>query len=279
MMPTGLSNQCQQFINSFDTDSSLSDCTSALINATQAFTPGGSAGSSPTNAQVSSAVENICTGSVSTACPDNLIRGKLGDFYAACSAELTSNPNTQLRNIYDVLYALTPMKQAICSKDDSGNYCIVSSTSSGASGDLDQVQQALSYVPTSGTVSRRDESAIAANLTTFQDNYLPFLFRNGNMDNSALCTTCTRNILTSYFNYESDVMYAPGLANSELLGKQSALVGDIQNKCGANFLNGAVAAAGGIKSEFNGAANVNDRFAGIMAIAAGGLTLAIASLL
>ncbi|KAF5353292.1 hypothetical protein D9756_007961 [Leucocoprinus leucothites] len=284
MVPTGLSTECQTFIDSFNKDDSLTTCTKSLISATQNFGPGGSAGSTPTTAEVTSAVNNICTGSASTACPDSLIRGKLGDFYAACSKELTSDPNNKLREIYDVLYALTPLKQAICSKSDSGDYCVLGSAKSVSSGvDLNKVQEALSYAPTDGSsYARRAEAVVAANLTTFHDNNLPFLLISGSLDTSALCTPCTRNILTSYFNYESDVPYAPGLTNSKLLSGQNALVGNIQEKCGANFLNGAVQAAGGIKSGTlgsNAAPEVNSRFASVTAVVAGGLTLAIATLL
>jgi hypothetical protein len=259
-----------------------------LIQATQNFGPGGSASSSPTPAEVTGAVDSICTGSVSTACSDSLIRGKLGDFYSACSAELTSNPNEQLRNIYDVLYALTPLQQAICSKDDSGNYCVIagnnaSSTgtqSAPSAGDLNEIQKTLYYTPTSGSLSTRDEDAILANLTTFHVNNLAFLLLQPNMDSDALCTTCTRNILTSYFNYESDALYGPGLSSSVLLAGQTDLVGAIQQKCGANFLNGAVEAAGGIKQDAMNAAvkGVSDRFAALTAIVAGVLTVALSLL-
>lgn len=292
LIPGDCSPGCTDFITKFNNDASLTTCTRSLIQATQNFGPGGSAGSSPSKADVSSAIDSICAGSVSSACPDNLIRGQLADFYAACSDELTSKPNEKVREIYDVLYTLTPLKKAMCSKDDSGSYCLFDdsdATSTGIKGalasaggpDLTQIQNSLSYTPSSGSVTRRGEDAIVANLTTFRASNLPFLFREPEMDSTTLCTTCTRNILTGYFSYESDVLYAPGLSQSELLGGQNELVGAIQQKCGANFLNGAVQAAGGIKSgQFSGAVKgVSDRYSSIVAIVAGGLTLAISSLL
>lgn len=180
----------------------------------------------------------------------------------------------------------------MCCKDDSANYCLfddTNSTSTGIKGalsnsgvDLSQVQNALSYTPSSGSVARRGEDPIVANLTTFRSSNLAFLFRQPNMDSVTLCTTCTRNILTGYFGFESDVLYAPGLSASSLLGGQTELVGAIQKTCGANFLNGAVQAAGGIKSgELSSGAvkGVSDRFSGLVAVVAGGLTVAISSLL
>ena len=288
-LQTGLSSGCQSFISSFDTDSSFTACSRSLIEATQGFDPGQGASASSEN--VTSAIDGICAGSVSSACPDNLIRGKLADFYSACSDELTSAPNQQIRDLYDVLYVLTPFKQAICSKDDSGNYCVLAGSNSSSSDDstslpsqssLNQIQKSLSYVPNNGTsLLSRGEDVVLANLTTFHNNNIVFLFRNENWGISGLCTTCTRNILTSHLNYQSESLYAPGLPNSQLLGGQDLLVGATEQKCGANFLNGAVQAAGGIKSgSFTSGAvkGVSDRFAGIMTVVAGGLTVAIAFL-
>lgn len=180
----------------------------------------------------------------------------------------------------------------MCTKDDSSNYCLFAgdASSTGIKGalastggvDLTQVQNALAYSPSSGSHSRRGEDAIVANLTTFRSSNLAFLFREPSMDSTALCTTCTRNILTGYFSYESDALYAPGLSNSQLLGGQNELVGAIQEKCGANFLNGAVQAAGGIQQGHfpSGAVKgVSDRFAGLVAVVAGTLTVAISALL
>jgi len=273
-IPDGVSSGCKTFLTNFNEDSSLTACTNSLIDTTKNF--GGS--TTPSKAELSGAISSICTGEVSTACPDSLIRGKLTDFYAACSDELTSNPNQQVRDLYDVLYVLTPMKGAICSKDDSGSSCILSGAGSTvAGGDPSSLQNSLSYTPQNGG------DAVMANLTTFRNNNLCFGFRQPNMDESALCTTCTRNILTSYFNFESDVPYAPGLTNSPMLSGQNDLVGAIQSKCGANFLSGALQAAGGIKSGLgdDSAAlpHTNSQFASLAAVAAGGLTVLFSSLL
>jgi len=284
LIPGDISAGCSEFINKFNGDASLTACTKSLIQATQSFGSGGSGGSSPSKAEVSGAIDSICTGSASSACPDSLIRGQLADFYAACSDELTSKANEKVRDMYDVLYVLSPLKKAMCSKDDSGSYCLFADSDAaikGAGVDLTQVQNSLSYTPSAGSVSRRADAPIAANLTTFHSCNLPFLFREPNMDSATLCTTCTRNILTGYFGYESDVLFAPGLSNSKLLGGQTELVGAIQQKCGANFLNGAVQAAGGIKKDdlTSGAVKgVSDRFSVLVAIVAGGLTVAISSL-
>jgi hypothetical protein len=198
---------------------------------------------------------------VSSACPDSLIRGKLASFYSACSAELTSSPNDKVRGLYDVLYILSPMKSAVCSKDDNGNYCVFSNNGANTTAN-----------PPAATDNGLDLSGMSS-------SNLAFLFRTANMSSDALCTTCTRNIMSGYFNYESDSVYSPGLSNSEMLNGQTVLVGAIEKQCGANFLNGAVQAAGGIKSGGLGSGAAQDRVSGAVVALAGALTVAVSALL
>jgi hypothetical protein len=184
-------------------------------------------------------------------------------YYSACSAELTTNLNDAVLRTYDVLYALTPLREAVCALSDNGKYCVTqlnTTSGSSASGDVDLVtsntQQVLQkYLYTSsgsGASARRDVSnsttALIPNTTTFQDTNLVFLFLNPKMNSTRLCTTCTRNILTSYITFESSLPYAPGLNNSLLLSGQTALYNAIVSTCQSGFLSGAVQAAGGLSS-------------------------------
>lgn len=257
LIPTDISAGCSSFLTSLDSDSSLSTCTDSLLKSTADFGSGGT----HSKAAVTEAIDGICDGAVSSACPDSTIRGKLADFYSACSAELTSSPNKQVRDLYDVLYTLLPMKLAICSKDDSGNYCVFSGSDEKVSADLP-----------AATDDGLDLSSISS-------SNLAFLFRTASMDSKALCTTCTRNIMSGYFNYESDAVYSPGLSNSQMLGGQTVLVGAIEQQCGANFLNGAVQAAGGIKSGGFTSGAAQDRVSGAVVALAGALTVAVSALL
>lgn len=255
-IPDGISSGCKDFLSSLDSDSSLTSCTDSLLKSTANF---GSDGSH-TKAEVTGAIDAVCNGPVSSACPDSLIRGKLADFYSACSAELTSNPNKQVRGLYDVLYILMPMKSAICSKDDSGNYCVFSGTGANSTANLP-----------AATDNGLD-------LSTLGSSNLAFLFRTANMDSTSLCTTCTRNIMSGYFSYESDTLYSPGISNSEMLGGQTPLVSAIEKQCGANFLSGAVQAAGGIQSGFGSSGAAQDKVSGVVVALVGALTVAISAL-
>ncbi|KAI0742930.1 hypothetical protein C8Q80DRAFT_1108576 [Daedaleopsis nitida] len=252
LIPTGISTSCSTFLTKFNSDTSLTSCTSALITATGAFAPStnATASTSASAAQVKTALTSVCA---ATTCPDSTIRSKLADFYEACSDELKS-ANKDVVTTYDVLYALTPLKNAICAKDDSNNYCVnsIASTTSQSSGVLSTIAKYVSLpMSASSAVSRRADAAqvvasIAPNATTFADNNLLFLMLQPDLSSDKLCQTCTRNILTSYISFESSSPYAPGLASSVLLAGQSKLYQAITDTCGSNFLNGGVAAAAGL---------------------------------
>lgn len=190
--------------------------------------------------------------------------------------------------MYDVLYILSPLRTSVCSKDDSGSWCVMAPTTS--TRDVAEVVDgessmgltellSLLYTDNSALKRRASVSAIVPNVTTYHNTNLPFLFFKPDLDNSKLCTTCARNVLTAYINFESNVPYAPGLSQSMLLDTQSDLYNGITEKCGASFLSGAVQAAGGLKGgPLNSAAAIKSEYQGAFAIAMGVLTLAVTTL-
>ncbi|KAI0354218.1 hypothetical protein OH77DRAFT_1426261 [Trametes cingulata] len=259
LIPSGISTQCSSFLTKFNQDSSLTSCTSAVINATSAFAPSTNASAAtttPSASAINTALNNVCGSAAS--CPDTTIRSSLADFYDACTAELTSSPNQDVIRAYDVLYALTPLKNAICSKDDKGHYCvtqIAANSTASSSGVLSTIAKYVS-TPLSGALSRRatvqSVVAVAPNATTFANNNLLFLMLQPNMPSDSLCTSCTRSVLTSYISFESSTPYAPGLSNSLLLAPQTKLYQAVQDTCGSSFLSGAVAAAAGLSGGVTG---------------------------
>jgi hypothetical protein len=113
-------------------------------------------------------------------------------------------------------------------------------------------------------------------MATYHDNNLPFLFITSNLDATKLCTTCTRNILTAYINFESNVPFGPGLSNSQILNTQPDLYAAIQTKCPSGFLSGAVQAAGGLSGGmFSSGAIPTVEYQSIFAMAMGVATLAV----
>lgn len=147
--------------------------------------------------------------------------------------------------LYDALYLLTPMTQAVCAKDENGNFCAANTTSagtttSGGGGAANVGQQPLGVngLP---------------NADAFTSKNILFLGANAALDEQDLCTTCTRNVLTSYFAFEAALPYTGGLASSPLLSAQNPLYSAIQTKCPADFLSSALNNAGAAPGAVNGA--------------------------
>ncbi|KAG5641362.1 hypothetical protein DXG03_005390 [Asterophora parasitica] len=234
-IPSGISSGCSTFLTSLNTDNTLTTCLSSLTSATADYQPGSDASKTPSTAKIGSALSNLCSATVTASCPESLIRGKISDFYSACTAELTSNPNADVINIYDVLYTISPLRAASCSKDDSGNYCLTQAKLPTSGPTAAQIQQVLS------------SSNVSPNTDTFSKYNIPFFFLQPNLPSAELCNVCTRNVLSAYMNFEAKVPYAPGLGKSVLLAHQPELYTGIQNTCGSTFLSGAgVQAAGGL---------------------------------
>ena len=225
----------------------------ALLNATSPFAPGDNAG----DASSASITDAIAAIESTDLCPESLFQGKLAEFYSQCPAELTSNPNANVINIYTVLYMVLPMKEAICSKDDNDNYCVLQQTSPNSQSNI--LSAIAIQGPSSLSVQRRATAAITPNATAFRDTNLPFLFRQPSLNATELCTTCTRQIFNVYANFETVVYYAPGLSQSPMLGGQPDLYNAIQNQCGPNFLQSSIQAAGDISgsSLFSSAGSAN----------------------
>ncbi|KIP03019.1 hypothetical protein PHLGIDRAFT_20325 [Phlebiopsis gigantea 11061_1 CR5-6] len=225
-IPTGISSGCSSYLTKLDSDTSLQSCLNSLANATAAFGPGGSGSASPDS--VKSAISTLSSGS---SCSETTIRGTLTDFYGACQEELTSNLNAAAVQIYDVLYTIIPLVKAATSKDDSGNFCAT---------------EIAGTPPSASSLYSTEQTVVTPDFNTLQSSNAVFLFLTPSLFSDKLCTTCTRNIITSYISFESDISYAPGLPNSVLLKGQSALYQAVQSTCGATFLSGAVQAAGSL---------------------------------
>jgi len=250
-----------------DSDPQILSCTKAFANVVTNFGVGSKSGNVDASA-VNSAL-NTLSSSLS-ACPESVIRSQLTDFYAACSVELTSSPNTDVIRAYDVLYVLYPLSQAVCTKADSGKYCVleVGSTSNTTSNGKNLLSPGSTesspadglWSPLTQKNSRRGEQqVIIPDLQEFRSKNLVFLGIQSSLPAEELCLPCTRNVLNAYIQFTSSLPYAPGIANSPLLGGETDLYKAVQEKCGAPFLSGSVQAAGGISGGIldNGAADLS----------------------
>lgn len=268
LVPSGISDGCSAFLKELNTDANLSKCTTALSTALTAFAPGASSANADA---VAKGLDTLCGDSVASECPTGVFASKITGFYSACSEELTSKSNADVIKIYDVLYVVPAMRTAVCSKDDSGNWCAASATPADGTS-ADSLQSAL-YT--------KNGETIVPNTSTFTKNNIPFLFASTSSSKEALCTTCTRNVLNAYIQHESNLPYAPGLQKSQLLGSQTELFTAVTEKCGDNFMNSEVKAAGGLSAGSNsllggsnGASSVAE-FKGVFATLAGIASLAL----
>ena len=149
----------------------------------------------------------------------------------------------------------------MCSKDDTGAYCVTQiSAGSGPAGSklVEQkkefdVSSLYSNLEENAALQRRqrvivqnNSLALVPNTTTFRDAGVPFLFLTPGTDAAHLCTSCTRVVLTAYITFEQSVPHVAGLPQSPLLGGQPALYQAVNSTCGPSFMNGAVQAAGGL---------------------------------
>lgn len=259
LIPQGISSACSAFMTTLDSDPQVLACTKAFSTVVSNFGVGSS--SSTFTASTITSTLNSLSSTLSSACSESVLRGQLTSFYAACPAELTSSPNPEVVRAYDVLYTLYPFSQSVCTKDDSGNYCVLevgsssntSNTLLSSSGSTDPDTDL--WIPlTNGKSRRGQEQVVIPNVQQFKTLNLVFLGLQASLTSDQLCKPCTRNVLNQYIKFMSDIPYAPGTGNSPLMSGESDLYTAVQQKCGAPFLSGSVQAAGGISDGLVGGA-------------------------
>jgi len=217
---TALSSDCTTYMDQLNTDTPLSTCMSAINAAT--------AGTSPT-----SNLGNLCTTAVS-ACSETEIRSVLSSFSNACDTDMATN--TDVANLYDTIYSIFPFLGAMCAKNDNGDYCLASASSSSSA---QAIENSISYTPGASNTITPNTTVIGAS------NLLFMLLTN---PSSSDCTTCTREYITPYLTFNADSPYSSGINNSPMLSGLSDLGTQLTAACGSNFFTTVVAAAGSLSS-------------------------------
>jgi hypothetical protein len=135
---------------------------------------------------------------------------------------------------------------------------------------------ALLYTKTDNSgLARRDE-AIVPDMTAISKDNSQFLFFTPSLTKTQLCVTCLRLVLTAYIDFESNIPFAYPTSSSILLAAQSALYTAVQSQCPANFLNGAVQAAGGLSGSSSSAIpTYSAEYQRIIALVMGAVTLVV----
>ncbi|KAL7410153.1 hypothetical protein BDY24DRAFT_344424, partial [Mrakia frigida] len=257
-IPTNLSSGCTTYLTSLNSDSTLAQCVTPLLTAT---TQAANANSSTALTQ---SLTSLCA---TTACDDTTIRTKLSQFYGACSVELNGAEgeyDETVREIYDLLYVVQPLRSVVCTKDETTKaFCVQSlsaalsanSTSTTTTGTSTNATAFAAHHlsiegPSVASFSKRSSSSnqlvsradstdttTYPNSTTYKTTNLPYLFLQPTSPLSALCSSCAKAVFTAYAEWEYRTPYALGLSASPILGGQAALWKGAQETCGATWVN------------------------------------------
>ncbi|RXK38160.1 hypothetical protein M231_04534 [Tremella mesenterica] len=172
LIPTNITSSCTNFLTSLNSDLTLQSCIGQLINITSAFTPTSSGSPNVSQSDINFALAAMCNDKAK--CQDNVIRGWLSQFWSTCNVELTSSgqSNSQVRDLYDLLYAFNPMVAAVCAIDSANQeYCINEikqpSSSSASSSSASSSAPSASSTGTDDVVTGISNNTLLATVTTF----------------------------------------------------------------------------------------------------------------
>ncbi|KAJ3491919.1 hypothetical protein NLI96_g381 [Meripilus lineatus] len=261
LIPTGISTGCSDFLTTLNKDTSFSSFTTPLVAATSQFVGNTT---TPSAATLKASLTTLCNINA----PVSALRSKLGNFYSACQAELTTTPNQDVIAIYDVVYIAAPLQQAVCSKTDSGDFCV------------GQIDTKVDPVDLYTSDASSGQVVLTPNTQTFLNNNIAFLLYTKDTPKATLCTPCVRSALTSFVSWESSTPYAPGLKQSTILANQPDFYTHVQDTCGSSFMQGAVQAAGELSGGIlSGAPRTVSAATGGISIVLGAITAAMVATL
>ena len=151
-------------------------------------------------------------------------------------------------------YIFNPFRDAVCSKDASGQYCLPTITKKAAKKSpktkrampLPQDVYSEAYwarvlptIPRSHTMAATNASSSHAINTSQLPSLAPqqvFFFLSGESDPDVLCTECSKHVLAAYISYELSSPYAPGMENSGVLKSQQSIYERAKSVCGRDFV-------------------------------------------
>lgn len=160
-IPSGTSPTCTTFLTEHNNNRVINNCLTSLIGSTSAFDSGSANGTA-----VNAALSTLCSSSFNS-CPAAEIRSALTSFYSSCTSDLLgtngdgSNGNSGVIAIYDNLYLILPLKDAICAKA-GGQYCINSLASGSSSTPASQGGASGSSTPQGESASQTPQGDSAS---------------------------------------------------------------------------------------------------------------------
>ncbi|KAH8917158.1 hypothetical protein BT69DRAFT_1354973, partial [Atractiella rhizophila] len=249
LIPSSASTNCQAFLAELNGNSDLKTCLKPYTSAVSAFLP--QAGETASAKEVNAALNSLCT---ATPCGTELVVDLLNDFGSACEAELDPDTGIQtVRTTYDLFYAYTPWRQALCAMDtgsetscikeivagiepsagsDISNATLTGNSTSTDEGTGDKAKdfdianyagdaldaKNLYIQTTSGGVT-----AYVPNSETISSTNMMYMFISPKMPSKMVCTQCTKTTLLQFLAFQSTVPHKTGIANSALFAGQSDL--------------------------------------------------------
>ena len=183
-------------------------------------------------------MEKLCQ--AQNGCDRHLVRYFLFEFWNQCTDELEAR-HPEILQLYEYLYIFNPFRDAVCSKDASGKYCLPTITKNAAKKSpktkrampLPQDVYSEAYwarvlptIPRSHMMAATNASSSPAINTSQLPSLAPqqvFFFLSGESDPDVLCTECSKHVLAAYISYELSSPYAPGLENSGVLKSQQSI--------------------------------------------------------
>lgn len=254
LIPTNISSSCYTLLTQLDEDHVFDQCTQPLINATNAFATS-SQGAQPVS--MTNALHGLCA--ANDGCDRPLVRQFIAQFWDQCTDELEARQD-QIVQLYEYLYIFIPFRDAICSRNQQGDYCLAALAPSMATdADSDMVQLYRRGVPDIDANDVESDaywervmpsipraSTLAAKmpaLPQLQPQQI-FFFLSGSSPKDTLCTECARHVLASYIRFELSAPYALGLDSSQVLQSQQAIFEQAKHVCGSDFVESLNAEAG-----------------------------------
>lgn len=225
------------------------------------------------SAALTTSLTKLCAASP---CSDTTIRTKLSEFYGACSTELNGQEGEtveSVREIYDLLYVVQPLREVVCTKDNSTQaFCVQSLATSLGSSSSSSNETANASLKANNVVLTKSPESFAAlhlsietpsnpfgkrsvlharadaavsypNATTYRTTNLPYLFLQPSSPLAALCSSCAKAVFTAYASWEYRTPYALGLSASPILGGQAALWKGAEATCGSTWIGGVQTSA------------------------------------
>lgn len=224
-IPSGISSGCSSYLTSLNTNTQFASCVTDVLTATNGLTPTSSSSS------LTTALTSLCSSTTTEACSDSFLRTQLTMFYSQCSADFTESTGF-VHGMYDMLYALAPFLESVCTTDTSasGKFCVQTLAASTGSSSSSLISSAQTFLSANNSTTPPNFSS-----TIWSSTNILFQFLTATSSQSTLCSACASKIMQTYITFETAEAYGPGnIANSNLLGGQTALWSAMSKTCGGS---------------------------------------------